>query len=307
MGPLLAVIVIALAGIFIVGATTGGLGSIFEILFTFFPYFIALGIGLFILAKIGNFGLGRSNNNKGAAAGLMGALAGAGVSELGDRASNERSVRNSASEQAEHQTNLNTQTSRDDMVWPFSSSDEDESNTNSVKGPAHPDNRSQADQAARAAEQEAAADEDAIDKIEDSEEAKAAKEQRIMGFTEDEEQRLEDMKRRLEDLVQHEDHIADIIENSQTMREFLQNAEPLEKDVHKIHEDLKQIQKDYDRLKKDLGEESKLQEQIEQLEQQQKQAFEGLEEHIDSIDRMERGLENFLGQQLESGQFQRGQ
>lgn len=85
MGPLLAVIVIALAGIFIVGTTTGGLGSIFEILFTFFPYFIALGIGLFILAKIGNFGLGRSNNNKGAAAGLMGALAGAGMSELGDR------------------------------------------------------------------------------------------------------------------------------------------------------------------------------------------------------------------------------
>jgi len=81
MGPLLAVVIIALAAIFLVGATTGGLETIFDLLFTYFPYWIALAIALFILARIGNFGLGR-NNNKGAAAGLMGALAGAGMSEL---------------------------------------------------------------------------------------------------------------------------------------------------------------------------------------------------------------------------------
>jgi hypothetical protein len=307
MGPLLALVFIALAGIFAVGVVTGGLSNIFEILFTFFPYFIALGIGLFILARIGNFGLGRNQNDNGLLAGLIGALTGAGISELRNRRSNEESSKSFPDGQAQSNTNINGQRPEGSVVWPFSSSDEEGSSTNSVKGPAHPDNRSQADQAARAAEQEAAADEEAIDKIEDSEELKASREREIMGFTEDEEKRLEDMKGRLEDLVQHEDHIANIIENSQTMRDFLQNAEPLEEDVHMIHEDLKQIQKDYQHLKKDLGEESKLHEQIEQLEQQQKQAFEELEQHIESINRMERGLDNFLGQQLESGQFQRGQ
>jgi hypothetical protein len=86
MGPLLAVVIIALAAIFLVGVTTGGFEPIFDLLFTYFPYWVALAIALFILARIGNFGLGRNNNNnKGAAAGLMGALAGAGMSELGDR------------------------------------------------------------------------------------------------------------------------------------------------------------------------------------------------------------------------------
>jgi len=92
MGPLLALVFIALAGIFAVGVVTGGLSNIFEILFTFFPYFIALGIGLFILARIGNFGLGRNQNDNGLLAGLIGALTGAGISELGEqRAVNGRS------------------------------------------------------------------------------------------------------------------------------------------------------------------------------------------------------------------------
>lgn len=81
MGPLLAVIAIGLAIIGILGVFFGGLNFVFQTVFTYFPYFVALAILGFLIIKFG----GRKNRMGEGEAGALGAMAGAATAEIADR------------------------------------------------------------------------------------------------------------------------------------------------------------------------------------------------------------------------------
>jgi hypothetical protein len=82
MGPLLALVVIGLILIGLVGAIFGGLNLVFQTIFTYFPYFVALVILGYLVTK---FGGSRGNRMSEAEAGTLGAIGGAAASEIGDR------------------------------------------------------------------------------------------------------------------------------------------------------------------------------------------------------------------------------
>ena len=81
MGPLLALVVIGLILIGLVGAIFGGLNLIFQTIFSYFPYFVALVILGYLVTKFG----GNRNRMGEAEAGALGAVGGAAASEIADR------------------------------------------------------------------------------------------------------------------------------------------------------------------------------------------------------------------------------
>lgn len=81
MGPLLALVVIGLILIGLVGAIFGGLNLVFQTIFNYFPYFVALVILGYLVTKFG----GNRNRMSQAEAGALGAVGGAAASEIADR------------------------------------------------------------------------------------------------------------------------------------------------------------------------------------------------------------------------------